>query len=223
VLLAPLCLFLFGKVMKVSSALGFIMMSFIIFTTFLVMFRHLAVHLLNFLAKRFHNIVYDLHFKGYPFGPNYAEEKIAILVRGNSIRNIAFLLGESSKLHLIFVKEKKGFFDPIFKFFNHIDVVSLEDNLEDKFRKLPQSVRPAIFFLDSSHYTSFEQKGLFRIMKSELGFELKRFHVKHISRFKPKWFQLKGRMKVHVQFDSLKLESIENLRQTVELAALNPL
>jgi acyl-[acyl-carrier-protein]-phospholipid O-acyltransferase/long-chain-fatty-acid--[acyl-carrier-protein] ligase len=206
VLLAPLCLFLFGKVMKVSSAAGFVVMSFIIFISFLVMFRHLAVHLLNFLAKRFHNVIYDLHFKGYPFGPNYTEEKIAILVRGSSIRNIAILLGESSKLHLIFIKEKKAFYDSLFRFFNNIEVMSLEDNLEEKFSRLPQSARPALFFLDTSNYRSFEQKGLFRFMKGELGFDLRRFHVKHISRFNPDWYQLLKRTKIQVQFEVLKLE-----------------
>jgi hypothetical protein len=74
---------------------------------------------------------------------------------------------------------------------------------------VPASLKPVIFFLDSSHFSLFEQRGLFKFMRDQKGFDIKRFHVKHISHFKPKWFKFFKRTQVNLQFEPLKKESFQ--------------
>lgn len=200
VLLAPICLFVFGKVIHVSSAAGFSLMSLIIFAAFLGMWKHLGVQLLHFFARRAVHPFYDLHFIGYPFGPNFQEDKIALYYKGSSLRNIAFLLGESSKIHLFIVKSKKSFWDRFVNFFVNIDI--LYDPMFMGENKLPSHIRPVYLFTSKEAYANFVQHNYFERLTREHHYLVKQFAVKHISHFRPHWKQFFKRTQVTLQFET---------------------
>ncbi len=200
VLLAPLCLFLFGKVMNVSSAAGFSFMALIIFLSFIIMTRHLAVQALHFLARKIIYPFYKLHFINYPFGPNFQEDRIAIYHKSNSIRNIAFLIGESSKLHLYIVKEKRPFWDKCINFFLGISTFYLDESICEKLGALPLHTRPLFLFSSRSVYDQFMAKAPFERLSLETGYQVKQFAIKHTSHFKPHWPALHKRTQVTLQF-----------------------
>ncbi len=200
VLLAPLCLLLFGKLMNVSSAAGFTMMSVIIFTAFVVLAKYLGVHFLHFISRRTIHPFYNLHFIGYPFGPNYQEDKIAIYYKGSSLRNIALLLGESSKMHLFIVKERRGVFDKFINYFTNMDTFYLDEPINDKIRALTTHIRPVFLFTSKASYQHFANNQYFEIMSSENGYQVKQFAVKHVSHFKPHWTLFFKRTQITLQF-----------------------
>lgn len=212
VLLAPLCLFVFGKVMHVSSAAGFSFMALIIFLSFIIMSRHLAVQALHFLARKVIYPFYKLHFINYPFGPNFQEDRIAFYYKGSSIRNIAFLLGESSKLHLYIVKEKSPFWDKCINFFLNINTFYTDESISEKLRALPLSTRPLFLFSSRKVFEEFMSKAPFEQLYLENGFHVRQFSIKHTSHFKTHWLALHKRTQVTIQFHSYqKLTSESSL------------
>jgi acyl-[acyl-carrier-protein]-phospholipid O-acyltransferase/long-chain-fatty-acid--[acyl-carrier-protein] ligase len=202
VLLAPLCLFLFGKVMKVSSAAGFTLMAVIIFSAFVIITKYLAAQFIHFISRRGVHPFYHLHFIGYPFGPNFQEDRIAIIYRGNSLKNLMFLLGESSKLHLFFVKEKEGRFDRFINFFTNITTFYEGEKLEDKLKGIPLQTRPLFIFTKESSYNYFIENNYFEKLKEENGYQVKKFAVKHVSHFKPELKFFFKRTWVTLQFET---------------------
>jgi acyl-[acyl-carrier-protein]-phospholipid O-acyltransferase / long-chain-fatty-acid--[acyl-carrier-protein] ligase len=202
VLLAPLCLIMFGKLMHVSSAAGFTLMSVIIFIAFLVLSKHLGVHLLSFISKCVVQPFYKLNFLGYPFGPNFQEDKIAIFYKGSSLRNIGILLAESSKLHLFIVKEQKGAFDRIINYFANMETFNLDEPIGEKVCGLSPQVRPLFLFTSSGAYDHFIKHHYFEILSRENGYQVKQFGVKHISHFKPELKSFFKRTQITLQFSA---------------------
>lgn len=202
VLLAPLCLLIFGKLMNVSSAAGFTLMALIIFSAFVVLVRYLGLHLLHFISRKTVHPFYDLHFIGYPFGPNYQEDKIAIYYRGSSLRNIALLLGESSKLHLFIVKDKKGFFDHFINYFSNVETFYLDEPITEKISGLTLHTRPLFLFTSRPAYDHFMAHQYFEKLSLENGYQVKQFAVKHITHFKPELKSFFKRTQITLQFTS---------------------
>ncbi len=187
VLLAPLCLFFFGKVMNVSSAAGFTFMALIIFSSFIVMSKYLGVHLFHFISRRVIHPFYKFHFIGYPFGPNSHEDKIALYYNGGSFKNLAFLLGESSKLYPIIVKEKQGALDKFINFFASMTTFTSEDSIAEKLKSIPIHIRPLFIFTSHAAYEQFRVAGNFEKIAHDCHYQIKQFAIKHTSHFKPDW------------------------------------
>ena len=213
VLFAPLCLFLFGKLMHLSSAAGFTMMSIVIFSSFLVMWKYLGVHLLHFLTRRLVHPFYDLHFMGYPFGPNSQEDKIAICCRGNRLRNLALLLGESSKMHLFIIKEKRSGIDRFINFFTNIDTFYPEEIMKEKLSKLTMHIRPVFIFASKGAYDNFVAGGHLDSLCYDHGYQVKQFAVKHISHFKPSFKTFYKRTQATLQFATTHKPAEERSRE----------
>ena len=196
VLLAPLSLFFFGKVINVSSATGFSLVAAIIFCTFLIMTKHLGGQFAHFLARKFIHPFYKLHFIGYPFGPNFQEDKIAIYYKGNSIRNLAFLLGESSKLSLFIVKSKEAWWDKIINYCSNINVIyDLPETTTDRL--------PVYFFTSEDLYEYFQSAGYFE--KIAPNYQVKQFSVRHTSHFRPPWHQFFKRTQITLHFETIHI------------------
>jgi acyl-[acyl-carrier-protein]-phospholipid O-acyltransferase/long-chain-fatty-acid--[acyl-carrier-protein] ligase len=219
VLLAPFCLFLFGKIMKVSSAAGFTLMAVIIFTAFVIMTKYLGSQFIHFISKRSMHPFYHLHFIGYPFGPNFQEDRIAIVYKGRSVKNLMLLLGESAKLHLFFVKEKKEWWDACLNFFTNITLFYEGEKLEEKLKGISLQIRPVFIFRQDSLFDRFVEMGHMEKLTEESGYEVKKFGVKHVSHFKPELKHFLKRTWVTIQFETIQnsfktktalLEAIEN-------------
>lgn len=208
VLLAPLCLFFFGKVMRVSSAAGFTLMAVVIFIAFLFLAKYLGAQFMHFIARRGVHPFYHFHFIGYPFGPNFQEDRIAIMYQGSSVKNILFLLGESAKLHLFFVKEKKEKWDPVLNFFINVTFFYEGEKLEDKLKGIPLQTRPLFIFSEEGSYERYIDKGYMEKLTEANGYEVKKFSVKHLSHFKPDLKHFFKRTQATLQFETLHKQAI---------------
>src|SRR3990167_8904280 len=200
VLLAPLCLFLFGKVMQVSSAAGFTLVGVMILCMCALMVQLLGGQFVQFLAKRFVHPFYKLHFIGYPFGPNFQEDRIAFYYKGRSLRNLAILLGESSKLHLFIVKKDKEWWDGIINLFSNMKVIY----------EPPETVSarlPVYVFTSEEMFECFE-KHLGLLQSTH---QLKRFAIRHTSHFKPSLRHPLKRTQATLHFDPVKVKKEERV------------
>ena len=207
VLLAPVCLALFGKVLGISAVTGFALLGVIILMVVGFMLKYLAGSFLHFMSKRFFQPFIDLHFIKYPFGPQYLEDKIAIVCKKKSLWQIALLLGESSKIHVFLVKSKKHRLHKVISFFSNIDYLytDLKEKpdplfIQTKMDKIPFAVRPLFVFSDQKSREHFEKHTYFERLRSSLHYQTKYFSVKNISYFKPSASKPLKRIQMTVAF-----------------------
>lgn len=207
VLLAPLCLLLFGKVFGATPGVGFSLIGFIVLGVFCLMIRYLSIAFFHFLSQKLFQPFYDLHFIGYPFGPHHQEDKMAIVCKNKSLRHLAVLLGESAKIHLFYIKEKKGFFDKILSSFANIDIYVLSEKgeidrlrLKEEIEHLMIGVKPLFLFSDPEVYKTFMDNPLHAEVLRSSGYGVKAFHLRHISHFSPTWKRPLKRVQMIYQF-----------------------
>ncbi len=194
VLLAPLCLFLFGTVLRVSSATGFIFVGAMTVVAFLGITKYLSSYFLNFFSKRFLHPFYDLHFIDYPFGIRHQEDKIAILVRKTSLIHLLLLFGECTKFHLFIVRKNKHFMDHFFQFFSGIDVLYSEgevlpnpEEIQGKIQGLPSVIKPIFLFTNTHSYNTFLKIRYFETLKQELHYAIKYYKIRNMAHFSHSW------------------------------------
>ena len=191
VLLAPLSLFFFGKIAHISSAAGFSCIALVIFAVFILMTHELGGQFAHFLARRFVHPFYKLHFIGYPFGPNYQEDRFAITMKGTSLRNVAFLLGESPRLTLYLITETTAWWHKMIRLFANIRIASaLPETCPDRL--------PVFLFTTEALYQTFLYDGSsHRLSETH---PIRHFAIKHTSHFTPPLTDLFRRTQVTLSF-----------------------
>jgi acyl-[acyl-carrier-protein]-phospholipid O-acyltransferase/long-chain-fatty-acid--[acyl-carrier-protein] ligase len=192
VLLAPICLLLFGSILRVSSATGFILVGVMTVFAFLGITKYLSSHFLHFISKRLLHPFYDLHFIEYPFGIRHQEDKIAILVRKTSPIHLLLLFGECAKFHLFIVRKEKRFIDHFFNLFSGIDVLYSEGEIdpraiEGKIQGIPSVIKPIFLFTDTQSYNTFLSIRYFETLKEELSYGVKYYKIRNTAHFRHSW------------------------------------
>lgn len=211
VLLAPLCLIVFGKFFGLSASAGFVIMGWIVLATFIVLTKFLCGHFLNYLSRLLIQPFYDLHFISYPFGRQSQDEKVAIVFRKKAFKHLLLLLGESSKFHLFVVRRTKWKID---RFLNHFSSISFlysegevhpsPKDIKEEMGALAASVKPLFIFTNARSYKTFKQNRFFQILKEEQHYDLRHFEIRNIARFKPHWKKPLKRLHLTYHFNEPK-------------------
>ncbi len=215
VLLAPLCLSIFGKVLNISAATGFVIIGVVVFILFFVITRELFSYFINFISKMFVHPFFDLHFINYPFGPNHKEDKIAIVYKSNSLIEIMLLLGESSRSHIFYITTTDSLIHKIVNRLSGIDIVNVNNELDldqnimqKKIDNLTFNVVPIFIFADRNSYKYFNDQYLNEI---KLKYDIRQFSVKNKSHFKPKWTRPFKSIQMVITFEEfVQLKSRKN-------------
>lgn len=183
ILLAPICLYLFGTLLHLSASTNFIVLGVITVTSFFFLLRYLSAPFFSFASKQFVHPFFDLHFIDYPLGRDHQEDKIAFFSSMKSFRNTILLLGESSKFHLFVIKPKKGAWDKFFNFFMSVDIIYLDfEKLDQKIRLLPIATKPLFLFEGKEAEKAFFESDVFANVREQ--FQLKQLVAKHTTHFK---------------------------------------
>lgn len=205
VLIAPVCLYLFGNVLHLSASTSFIVLGVIVLGAFFGILRYLSAPFLTFVSKQFVQPFFDLHFMNYPLGRDHLEDKMAIIVEKKSLRDIVLLLGESPRLHLFVIKSKKSKLDKLFNLLMSIDIVYLDaKSLEQKISELPIATCPLLLFANRAARRHYEEDLFFSRLQKQ--FQLKIFSVKHVTHFKSTWQKPLRRVQMTLAFDDLSLK-----------------
>lgn len=209
VLLAPLALAFFGKILGISAVTGFLFLGAIVLSVFALLLKYLSGYFFHFVSKKFLQPFFKLNFMGsYPFGPQHQEDKIAIVCKRKSYLELALLLGESSKTQIVLVKTKKRLQHKIFNFFSNIEF--LYTNLEEKpdpaqikakIEKLPFT-RPIFFFSNNQTRDHFDKHRYFETLESQYLYQVKHFSVKNTSYFNRNTLNPLRRVQKTFSFDS---------------------
>lgn len=203
ILLAPLCLALFGKVFNISSATGFTLVGGLTMCAALFLAKYLSAPFLHFVSKKVVHPFVDLHYLTYLFGMQYQEDKLAILCEPKAWQELLLLFGESSKVHVFIVRSKKHFSDRILNYFSCFDVIYLEQGgrinpieIHKKMDGRLATVKPVYFFTSKVAYDHFHRAGYFVHLMSEMNYQVKQVRILNTSHFRPnikrplKWVQM---------------------------------
>ncbi|MBS0585571.1 MAG: MFS transporter [Verrucomicrobia bacterium] len=184
VFLAPLCLLLFSSALKASAALGFGFLGFLLIGSFFFFLKYLSAPSLAFFVRHIMHPLFDLHYRGYPFGTQNSEERAVLISQDGEWKNVALLLGESPKIQLFVVKTKKEFFDPLVRLFSTIHIIYVNENSildpSEIHRKVNAGsffFKPVYFFANSASYEIFAKQNYFERLARDLRYNLRFFRV----------------------------------------------
>ena len=116
-------------------------------------------------------------------------------------------MGESTKLHLIFVKEGKGPIDKFINFFTSMATFTPGDTISEKLKSIPPTIKPLFIFTSNSAFDQFNQAGHFDKITINCHYQIKQFSVKHTSHFKPEWRAPFKRTQATLHFIDLQKKS----------------
>lgn len=211
VLLAPLALAFFGKVLGISAVTAFFFVGAIVLLVFGLLLKNLSGSFFHFISRKFLQPFYKLHFMDtYPFGPQHQEDKIAIVFKQKSFLELALLLGESPRIQIFLIKTKKRFLHQVFSFFSNIEFLytDLEEkpdpaHIKSKIEKFPFT-RPIFVFSNSKTREHFDRHLYFDTLQTQYNYQIKHFSVKNTSHFKPRAINLLRRTQKTFSFEGPK-------------------
>lgn len=211
VLLAPLCLIVFGKFLGFSASSGFVIMGLIVLATFTVLAKYLCGHFLNYLSRLLIQPFYDLHFISYPFGLQNQEDKVAVVFRKRALRHLFLLLGESSKFHLFIVRRTKRKADWFLAQFSSITFLYSEDETTPQPHEIKKDMgplaaitKPIFIFTNVRSYKTFKRSNYFQVLQDEHHYDIRHFEIRNTARFKPHWKKPFKRTHLTYHFDEGK-------------------
>ena len=187
VLLAPMSMALFDKVLCISPSAGFFMLGVILIGTNCVFIKSLSVPLMNFVSKIFFHKCYDIYYQDFPFAKKYDEQRIAIFVQGMKKRFIFLLIGESMHAHIFFVRNKVRKIDRFLSKLNGIDILLIDEGISAKFVRskisgLLTKTRP-IFIIDKD--VNIDSLNKFsEDMRNEYLYHIKQMQLANVMQFK---------------------------------------
>lgn len=214
VLLAPFCLFLFSKGLRVSALSGFILLGFIIFGYFVLTLRKLSSHFFHFLSLRFLHPLYNLHYIDYPQTVSPEDGKFALVFKTGQIFDVMLLAGETSKAHYIYVKSKPSLKDRLTRLFGSIRIVYEHElgNL-DLNGLIPKGGRPYILFESVRLFYLFEHHNYFAVLEQGLSYQLRQVELKATTHMGHPWTKLFKRSELTYRFAPLKKTFISRERE----------
>lgn len=136
VAVAPISIYLFGGVFKLSPQASFFTVGWIILLVSFIIFMGLGRLSFNFFAKRFLKPFFNVQEIHSPF-----EEKAPLLLfMPHYTRFRSYLLmALSPEIELLFFKKKKGFFDPLLYFITSYKWVYYQDDPFHSMQKVLES------------------------------------------------------------------------------------
>ncbi len=152
VLLAPISMMIFDKVLYLSAAAGFVMLGVMLIFASVFFVKSLFGPLLNILSKITVHNIYNIYYQDFPFAKKYEEQRVAIFIKGMKKRFIFLLFGETMHGHLFIVRKEVKRFDKILSYINDLDILYLNKGISanmvrEKISGLLTKTRP-IFILD---------------------------------------------------------------------------
>jgi len=152
VLLAPISMMIFEKVLFLSPAAGFVMLGFVLIGASAFFVRGLFSPLMNFLSKASVHNIYNIYYQDFPFAKKYEEQRVAVFVKGLKKRFIFTLFGETMHAHIFIVRKEKKAVDRVLSLVKEVDILYLNEGISadivrEKISGLLTKTRP-IFILD---------------------------------------------------------------------------
>ncbi len=205
VLLAPICLFIFGKVLHVSASFGFAVIGLVIFCTSFCMMLRLGGIFCHYFSKKCLQPFFEMHLVGSPL--QFKEMRVALLSTTLSWKQVALLLGENPAMHLFIVKDMPSARDAWISRFANIDFLYYRKNSEQEMLKLVQrqaigAVQPFFVFTSQTALVHFYQSAYFNLLKDELDFQFRYVSIKHKSHFKPSFGKFLKRTQITYLFEN---------------------
>lgn len=153
VLLAPISMAVFDKVLGVSPATGFVMLGAILTGASIFFVKTLSVPLMNFVSKISFHKLYDIYYRDFPFAKKYEEQRVAIFIKGMKKRFIFLLFGETMHGHVFIVRWEPKKIDKALSWLTGIDVLHLNNDVtaeevRGKIKGLLTKTRPMFILTD---------------------------------------------------------------------------
>jgi acyl-[acyl-carrier-protein]-phospholipid O-acyltransferase/long-chain-fatty-acid--[acyl-carrier-protein] ligase len=188
VLLAPISMMIFEKVLFLTPAAGFVMMGFILLGASLFFIKGLFIPLLHFISQATVHRVYNIYYQNFPFAKKYEEQRVALFIKGLKKRFIFLLFGETTQGHIFIVRREAKKYDPILSYINDLDFFYLNSGetasgVRKKISGLLTKTRP-IFILDETVHLE-DLKELMAGLKNRYHFQIKGMELVSRTHFAP--------------------------------------
>lgn len=211
VLLAPLSMGFFEKVLGLSPASGFVMLGVILLISSIVLVRNLFFSFVNFVSKGIVHKFYDIYYQNFPYAKKYEEERVAVFAHNLKKRFIFLLFGETLNGHIFLVRKKAGRFDKILSWIKGVEVLTLEEGFtaksaREKMLGLLTKTRP-IFLLDKGVEIS-DLSEFITALKADYHFHVKEMQLVSRVHFRPSFDHIWQKTSLVFSFNCIKKDAL---------------
>lgn len=205
VLLGPILLYLFGGVLHLSAAKGFLITSLLIFVMTLLITSRFSGYFFNYICRLFVKPFYKVEIKTPPSGKGHP---FILVMEQIEKLPICLLSANDPRLHFYIPREQKRYKDSFMKLFSSVDFLYVEDMKEHLLRSFIKELKheiskeetPCLLFPHPTFLKEHSSKKLLRELQKIQAFDLKFVTIREIPRSKQHDRLHFKRSKIIVQF-----------------------